>query len=95
MCLIEPGPYSTGFNQSIMGNKFAWMKRAGRSYWSAAQVAELEKSDKEQLAALETGDLGSIVDKIVAACEAAEPDVRYVAPEAIFKEIVKPAEIAR
>ena len=95
VCLIEPGPYSTGFNQSIMGNKFDWMKQRGRSYWSAAQVAELEKSDKEQLAALESGDISTIVDKIVTACEAAEPEVRYVAPEGIFKEIVKPAEIAR
>ena len=24
VCLIEPGPYDTGFNKSIMGNKFDW-----------------------------------------------------------------------
>ena len=95
VCLIEPGPFTTGFNQSIMGNKFQWMKQSGRSYWTAEQVAALEKSDEEQLAALETKDLSSIVASIVTACEAEDPEVRYIAPAAIFEELVKPAEIAR
>lgn len=95
VCLIEPGPYSTGFNQSIMGNKFAWMKEQGRSYWTQEQVAALEKSDAEQLKALESTDLSTITDQIVLACEAVEPNIRYAAPQSIFDELVKPAEIAR
>ena len=53
VCLIEPGPYDTGFNKSIMGNKFAWMKEEGRSYFSKEQVEALEVDDVEQLKALE------------------------------------------
>jgi short-subunit dehydrogenase len=91
VCLIEPGPYNTGFNQSIMGNKFAWMEKD--SYF-ADHVERLKVDDAAALKEMETDDLSSIIDKIVIAAEADKPDLRYFAPES-WLEMVKEAETAR
>lgn len=91
VCLIEPGPYYTGFNQSILGNKFDWMEKD--SYFKD-KVEFLKKDDAEKLKEMETTDLSSITDKIVEAAEAEEPAVRYFAPES-WLELVKEVENAR
>jgi len=91
VCLIEPGPYYTGFNQSITGNKFDWMSKD--SYF-ADKIDFLKADDATKLKEMETTDLTTILDKIVAACEADKPDLRYFAPES-WLPLVKEIETAR
>ncbi|MDW4548406.1 SDR family NAD(P)-dependent oxidoreductase [Defluviimonas sp. D31] len=88
VALIEPGPYYTGFNQQIMGNKFSWMSQESYFY---DQLDSLKAQDEDTLKELETTDLGTIVEKIVAAAEAKRPDLRYFAPEWLLR-IVKDHE---
>ncbi len=91
VCLIEPGPYHTGFNQSILGNKFDWM---GKDSYFADKIEFLKGDDAAKLKEMETTDLSSIIDKIVIAAEADAPDLRYFAPES-WLELVKQIETAR
>ena len=91
VCLIEPGPYHTGFNQSILGNKFDWM---GKDSYFADKVDFLKQDDAAKLKEMETTDLSSIIDKIVIAAEADKPELRYFAPES-WLELVKQIETAR
>jgi short-subunit dehydrogenase len=91
VCLIEPGPYHTGFNQQIMGNKFSWM---GKESVFADHIEILKSKDEDSMKQLETTDLNSIVEKIVLAAEADKPDMRYFAPEWLL-EMVKEQEAAR
>ena len=89
--LIEPGPYYTGFNQQIMGNKFSWM---GEDSYFYSQLDSLKAQDDNKLKELETADLSTIVEKIVTATEAERPDLRYFAPEWLLK-VVKDYETAK
>jgi NAD(P)-dependent dehydrogenase (short-subunit alcohol dehydrogenase family) len=91
VCLIEPGPYYTGFNQSILGNKFDWM---GKDSYFADKIDFLKADDAQKLKEMESTDLSSIVDKMVLACEAEKPDMRYFAPES-WLPLVKEIETAR
>ena len=91
VCLIEPGPYNTGFNKWILENKFDWMKRG--SYFQD-KVESMKEQDTTVLAQMEVQDIGSIIDKIVSAAESDRPDLRYFAPEHLLP-LVKEAENAR
>ena len=91
VALIEPGPYKTGFNQSILGNKFDWMQSG--SYWQD-KIDFMKKDDDEKLAEMESTDLSDLIEKVVQACEADTPELRYFAPES-WLPIVKEAETAR
>jgi short-subunit dehydrogenase len=84
VALIEPGPYYTGFNQQIMGNKFSWMSKESYFY---DQLDSLKAQDADTLKELETAELGTIVDKIVMATEAERPELRYFAPEWLLKVV--------
>ena len=76
--VVEPGPYSTGFNQRLNDSRFEWMER--ESLFSKAQVEKLKAAAARELRLAETGSTKSIVRKIVAAAEARKPRLRYVAP---------------
>ena len=78
VCLIEPGPYHTGFNQQIMGNKFSWM---GEDSYFIDQIDTLKATDEASMQRMETEDTSTIVEKIVTAAEAKRPDLRYFAPD--------------
>lgn len=91
VCLIEPGPYYTGFNQQITSNKFDWMKKD--SYF-ADKIDFLKADDATKLKEMESTDLSDIINKIVIAAEADKPDLRYFAPES-WLELVKQIETAR
>jgi short-subunit dehydrogenase len=78
VCVVEPGPYDTGFNQGMSDRRFEWMEK--ESLFSAQQIATMRtKSDKE-LKTVQSKSTASIVKKIVAAAEADKPKLRYVAP---------------
>lgn len=91
VCLIEPGPYNTGFNKWIMENKFDWM---GKDSYFADKVNSMKVQDAMVLDQMEVQDLGTIIDKIVSAAESDRPDLRYFAPEHLLP-LVKEAENAR
>lgn len=91
ICLIEPGPYNTGFNKWITDNKFEWMEKG--SYFED-QIDQLKQQDAAALAEMEMQDLSTIIEKIVTAAEADDPDLRYFAPEHLLA-LVKEMEISR
>jgi len=91
VCLIEPGPYNTGFNKWIMENKFDWMEQG--SYF-ADKIESMKEQDAMVLAEMEVQDISTIIDKIVSAAESDDPDLRYFAPEHLL-ELVKEIETAR
>jgi len=91
VCLIEPGPYNTGFNKWITDNKFEWMEKG--SYFED-HIEQLKQQDAAALAEMELQDLSTIIEKIVTAAEAADPDLRYFAPEHLLA-LVKEMEVSR
>jgi short-subunit dehydrogenase len=77
--VIEPGPYKTGFNQKMVNSQFEYMEKEG-SLFSREQIEARRKAIDARLRWLEVGSTDSIVKKIVAAAEAKNPRLRYVAP---------------
>ncbi|MBT6691092.1 SDR family NAD(P)-dependent oxidoreductase [Candidatus Parcubacteria bacterium] len=77
IALIEPGAYHTGFNQRNVAKQYKWMDET--SYFS--DIKDVLKKDEEQyFQQMEIKSTKSMVDKIVQACEAKNPKLRYVAP---------------
>ncbi|MTI42089.1 short-subunit dehydrogenase [Roseibium hamelinense] len=77
--VVEPGPYSTGFNQRLSNSRFEWMEKEG-SLFSPKQIAAMKSDTDRKLSWLEVGTTDTIVKKITAAAEASKPRLRYVAP---------------
>ena len=77
--VVEPGPYNTGFNQKLVGSQFEHIEKEG-SMFSREQIEARKKASDARLRWLEVGSTESIVRKIVAAAEASNPKLRYVAP---------------
>jgi short-subunit dehydrogenase len=75
--LIEPGAYATGFNQRMLAKKYEWMDE--NSYFHEI-IPALKSEDKNRFGAIEQKSTASIVAKIVLACEAKKPNLRYTAP---------------
>jgi short-subunit dehydrogenase len=75
--LIEPGTFHTGFNQNLAARKLESM--GAESYFNSLRETETAKGER-LLRLIEVHDTRSIVTKIVKACEADRPDLRYVAP---------------
>ncbi len=79
VCVVEPGPYRTGFNQKLSNSRFEWMEKNG-SMFSPAQIDAMRNKTDTLLRWLEVGSTDTIVRKITAAAEARKPRLRYVAP---------------
>lgn len=77
--VIEPGPYNTGFNQTLLRSQFEAIEKEG-SLFSRAQIEARKKASESRLRILEVGSTDTIVRKIVTAAEAKKPRLRYVAP---------------
>jgi short-subunit dehydrogenase len=77
--VIEPGPYNTGFNQTLLSSQFEAIEKDG-SLFSRAQIEARKKASESRLRFLEVGSTETIVRKIAAAAEAKKPRLRYVAP---------------
>ncbi len=77
IALIEPGAIHTGFNQAMVERKYAWMEAS--SYFKS-QIHSIKAQESRTFAFFEAKDTQSIVAKIVKACEAQRPQLRYVAP---------------
>ncbi len=77
VAIIEPGAYSTGFNQKMMAKKYEWM---GTSSYFYSLIEDIKKREAKRFKLIEEKNLGSIVNKIVAAAEADKPKLRSVAP---------------
>jgi len=74
---VEPGAYSTGFNQKMMAKKYEWMDKTSYFY----QILEkLKQREKQQFDLAEQKSIDSIVHQIILASEADKPKQRYVAP---------------
>ncbi|PPI82467.1 short-chain dehydrogenase [Marinobacter maroccanus] len=76
--VVEPGPYHTGFNQTLSDSRFEWM--AKDSLFSRQQIAKMKTDTNKQMRLLESKSTASVVRKIVSATEARKPRLRYVAP---------------
>ncbi|GGB57020.1 short-chain dehydrogenase [Roseibium aquae] len=76
--VVEPGPFKTGFNQKMSDSRFEWMEKG--SLFSKDQIEQMKNETNKTLNWLEANSTDSIVSKIVAATEAREPKLRYVAP---------------
>ena len=77
--VVEPGPYNTGFNQRLVGSQFEAIEKEG-SLFSRDQIEAQKKATDARLRLLEVGSTDTVVRKIVAAAEAKDPKLRYVAP---------------
>lgn len=77
VAIIEPGAYSTGFNQQMMAKKYEWMDKSSYFY---GKIDEIKKREARQFGLSEEKNIDSIVMKIVAAAEADKPKLRSVAP---------------
>lgn len=75
--LIEPGAYHTGFNQKNIAKKYVWMNE--KSYFFKIKDT-LKIKEEKYFQMLEVKSTKSIVAKIVKACEAKKPKLRYTAP---------------
>ncbi len=75
--VVEPGPYSTGFNQKMMSTKFQWMNQ--KSYFYKI-LSKIKKSEALMFKLSEQKNLTSIVNKILGLVEADKPKFRAVAP---------------
>lgn len=76
--VVEPGAYHTGFNQRLNASRFEWMEEG--SLFSQQQIERMKASAEKELRWAEQRSTDSIVRKIVAATEARQPKLRYVAP---------------
>lgn len=79
VCVVEPGPYNTGFNKKLVEDQFKWMKEEG-SLFSPEQIAARKAKGEKLLRLFEVGSTDTIVRKIVSAAEAKKPKLRYAAP---------------
>jgi len=75
--LIEPGAYHTGFNQKNIGKQFSWIDN--KSYFFKIKDT-LKISEENYFKLMEVKSTASIVSKIIKACEASKPKLRYTAP---------------
>lgn len=75
VCVVEPGPFHTGFNQKLAGSMFG-----EESLFSPAQIEKVKKDTDKQLGMLESKSTSSLINKIVIATESDNPKLRYVAP---------------
>jgi short-subunit dehydrogenase len=85
--VINPGRYSTGFNEKFMWQKYEWMNANGlyKDYMAYVRQEE-EKVIKHELQSTQ-----SIAKQVVRAVEARRPKRRYVAPkrEWVFLPLVR------
>ena len=77
IALIEPGAYHTGFNQKNIAKKYAWMDENSYFY---NMIDGLKRRENAYFGRYEMLSNASIVRKIVKACEADRPKLRYSAP---------------
>ncbi len=76
VCLVEPGPYPTGFNQVMHKTKYEWLTQQSLFY----PLVELMKKDDAKLTAMEMRNNSTIVKQIIKAVESKKPKLRYGAP---------------
>lgn len=76
--MIEPGPYGTGFNESNMSKKFAWMKEDSLY---KEHIDYIEKSEKKLVLSLQKNDFTPVVDAMVKVAEHNKPKLRYAVPK--------------
>ena len=74
--LIEPGSYSTGFNEKMITKKYEWMDDSSLYHEHLNYIKLFEKS----VFRLQSKHVNRIAKKIVKATEAKRPCARYVAP---------------
>lgn len=75
--LIEPGSYSTGFNQLNISKQFNWMKI--NSYFKN-HINKLQRKQYLYFKLTESTNMESIVNKYIDAVENSCPKFRYIAP---------------
>jgi short-subunit dehydrogenase len=75
--LIEPGAYHTGFNQKNWAKQFVWMNE-NSAFFPIKEKIRIEGEKYFELFEIKTTD--SLINKIVQACEAEKPCIRYSAP---------------
>ncbi|OOM75211.1 SDR family NAD(P)-dependent oxidoreductase [Clostridium sp. BL-8] len=76
--LIEPGSYSTGFNQKNISKQFNWMKI--NSYFKP-YIKQLEKKQYKYFKLSESSNIDSIIDEFIKAVEDKHPKKKYIAPD--------------
>jgi short-subunit dehydrogenase len=77
VALVEPGAYHTGFNQRNWAKQFAWINE-NSAFFPIKEKIRIEGEKYFEQFEIKTTD--SLVNKIVKACEAEKPHVRYSAP---------------
>lgn len=75
--LIEPGAYSTGFNEKNISKQFEWMKV--NSYFKN-KIRKLEKKQFRYFKITSSSNFSSIVAQYIRAVEDIKPKERYIAP---------------
>lgn len=75
--LIEPGSYSTGFNQKNISKQFNWMNI--NSYFKN-KIKSLERKQFNYFKLTESSNFKSIIDKYIEAAESENPKLIYTAP---------------
>lgn len=75
--MIEPGAFSTGFNETQIATKYSWM---GSDSIYRDQQALIEKNEQTVLG-LQSAKIEKVIEVLVAAVEAKKPKLRYAVPK--------------
>lgn len=75
--IIEPGSYSTGFNEKNISKQFDWMNE--RSYYRN-QIRKLQRIQYGFFKVTSTSNISSIIQEYIKAVEDKKPKERYIAP---------------
>lgn len=77
VAVVEPGAYSTGFNQELILKQYRWMENG--SYFKN-KIKELKREQLDKFNLIEIRNLNSIVNKYVRAVEDSHCRKKYRAP---------------
>lgn len=76
--LIEPGAFSTGFNEKNISKQFNWMEE--KSYYKNI-LGKLKKKQYLYFKLISSSNIDSIVEKYVSAVEDKRPKQKYICPK--------------
>ena len=88
VALIEPGAIHTGFNQTMLAAKYAWMEQG--SYFRD-KIPAIKAREDGMFRRIEATNTRAIVANIITASEARRPKLRYVAPwsQALYVRVAR------
>ncbi|MFY0642433.1 MAG: SDR family oxidoreductase [Bermanella sp.] len=76
--MIEPGPYSTGFNEANMNKKYNWMKEDSLY---RDKIDYIKKTENRLILRMQKSNFTPVIKAMVKAAESNKPKLRYAVPK--------------